>query len=166
MQTVDNKLGSSILSLSAINEALGWGLIGRWLSVLANLSFSYNTIFLSRQPSEVVFRRVQFCINKNALISVESRPLGDRIRNNEAIRPRAIVLLSSEPRAASEKVKLCSRPTVTKRKIRLLAVQEAINSTRNRISSLKVFQFLVPFKGQMNQNFDLFYFSSILVKCV
>ena len=23
-----------------------------------------------------------------------------------------------------------------------------------------------PFKGQMNQNFDLFYFSSILVKCV
>ena len=26
--------------------------------------------------------------------------------------------------------------------------------------------FEICFKGQMNQNFDLFYFSSILVKCV
>ena len=43
--------------------------------------------------------------NKNALSSVESHLLGDNIRNEEAIRPRAVVLLSSEPRAASEKVK-------------------------------------------------------------
>ena len=43
-------------------------------------------------------------LNKNALSSVESRLLGDTIRNEEAIRPRAVVLLSSEPRGASEKV--------------------------------------------------------------
>ena len=36
--------------------------------------------------------------------------LGDEIRSEEAIRPRAVVLLSPEPRAASEKIKLCSRP--------------------------------------------------------
>ena len=52
-------------------------------------------------------------LNKNALSSVESRLLGDTIRNEEAIRPRAVVLLSSEPRGASEKVELCSLPTMT-----------------------------------------------------
>ena len=57
-------------------------------------------------------------LNKNALSSVESRLLGDKIRNEEAIRPRAVVLLSSEPRGASEKVELCSPPTVTPPKIR------------------------------------------------
>ena len=62
------------------------------------------------------------------------------MRNEEAIRPRAVVLLSLEPGAASEKVKLCSRPTVTQGKNkRLLAVKETINSTRNWISSLKSF---------------------------
>ena len=56
--------------------------------------------------------------NKNALKSVESCLLGDKIRN-EVIRPRAVVLLSPEPCEGSEKVKSCSRPTVTpKRKIR------------------------------------------------
>ena len=39
--------------------------------------------------------------------------LGDKIRNEEAIRPQAVVLLSSEPRVASKKVNLYSRPTVT-----------------------------------------------------
>ena len=52
-------------------------------------------------------------LNKNALSSVESRLLGDKIRNEEAIRPRAVVLLSSEPRGASEKAELCSPPTMT-----------------------------------------------------
>ena len=52
-------------------------------------------------------------LNKNALSSVESRLLGGKITNEEAIRPRAVVLLSSEPRGASEKVELCSPPTVT-----------------------------------------------------
>ena len=62
-------------------------------------------------------------VKQNAVSSVKSRLLGDRIRNEEAIRPRAVVLLSSEPGAASEKVKLCSRPTVTQEKNkRLLAV--------------------------------------------
>ena len=51
-------------------------------------------------------------LNKNALSSVESRLLGDKIRNEEAIRPQAVVLVSSEPRGASEKVELCSPPTV------------------------------------------------------
>ena len=51
-----------------------------------------------------------------ALSSVESHLLGDKIRNEEAIRPGAVVLLSSEPRAASEKVQLCSRYTVTQKK--------------------------------------------------
>ena len=55
-------------------------------------------------------------LNKNALNSVESRLLEDTIRNEEVIRPRAVVLLSSEPRGASEKVELCSPPTVTKKK--------------------------------------------------
>ena len=55
-------------------------------------------------------------LNKNALSSVESRLLGDTIRNEGAIRPRAVVLLSSEPRGASEKVELCSPPTVTEKK--------------------------------------------------
>ena len=54
--------------------------------------------------------------NKNALSSVESHLLEDNIRNEEAIRPGAVVLLSSEPRAASEKVKLCSQYSVTKKK--------------------------------------------------
>ena len=54
--------------------------------------------------------------NKDALSSVESRLLGYKIRSEEAIRPRAVVLLSSESRAASEKVKSCFRPTVTQKK--------------------------------------------------
>ena len=58
-----------------------------------------------------------------ALRSVESRLLGDKIRNEEAIRPRVVVLLSYGPRLASKKVKLCSRPTVTQKKNkRLLTV--------------------------------------------
>ena len=55
-------------------------------------------------------------LNKNALSSVESCLLGGKIRNKEAIRLPAVVLLSFEPRAASEKVKLGSRPTVTQKK--------------------------------------------------
>ena len=54
--------------------------------------------------------------NKNALSSVESHLLGDNIRHEEAVRPGAVVLLSSEPRTASEKVKLCSQYTVTQKK--------------------------------------------------
>ena len=53
--------------------------------------------------------------DKNALSSNESRCLAI-IKNEEAIRPRTVLFLSSEPRAASEKVKLCSRPTVTQKK--------------------------------------------------
>ena len=34
------------------------------------------------------------------------------------------------------------------------------------INRVLVFVLLSWLKGQMNQNFDLFYFSSILVKCV
>ena len=49
---------------------------------------------------------------KNAPSSLESHFLGESIRKEEAIRPRMVALLSSEPRAASGKVKLCSRPTV------------------------------------------------------
>ena len=41
--------------------------------------------------------------NKNACNSVGSRLLGDKIRNEEAIRLRAVVLLSSEPRPADER---------------------------------------------------------------
>ena len=41
--------------------------------------------------------------NKNACNSVGSRLLGDKIRNEEAIRSRAVVLLSSEPRPADER---------------------------------------------------------------
>ena len=52
----------------------------------------------------------------------ESHLLGDKIRNEETIRPRTVVVVSSEPCAASEKVKLCSRSTVTQKKNkRLLA---------------------------------------------
>ena len=61
--------------------------------------------------------------NKNALKSIESRLLEDKIRNEEVIRPRAVILLSSEPCAGSEKVKSCSRPTMTQKKNkRLFAV--------------------------------------------
>ena len=42
--------------------------------------------------------------------------LGDTIRNEEAITPRTVVLLSSGPRAAREKEKLCSRSIVTQKK--------------------------------------------------
>ena len=45
-QTVDCKLGSTILSLSAINEACGLGSMGSWLSVLVKLLFSNNTLLL------------------------------------------------------------------------------------------------------------------------
>ena len=54
--------------------------------------------------------------NKDALSSVESGLLGYKIRNEEAIRPRAVVLLSLESRAASEKVKSCFRSTVAQKK--------------------------------------------------
>ena len=65
-----------------------------------------------------------FNSNKNALSSVESGLLGDKIiGNEEVIRPQAVILLSSEPHAPSEKVKLCSRPTVTQKKNkRLLSI--------------------------------------------
>ena len=53
---------------------------------------------------------LSFTTNKNSLNRFEARLLGDKISNEEAIRPRTFVLLSPEPRAASEKVKLCSRP--------------------------------------------------------
>ena len=65
--------------------------------------------------------RAQIKINKNVLSS-ESCLLGEKKRNEEAIRPQAVILLSSEPCAASKKVKLCSQPTVKERKIRLLTV--------------------------------------------
>ena len=54
--------------------------------------------------------------DKNALISCTSRLLGEKIRIEEAVRPRTVVFLSSESRAASGKVKLCSQPTVTQEK--------------------------------------------------
>ena len=61
--------------------------------------------------------------NKNALKSNESCLLGDKIRNEKVIRPRSVVLLSSEPCVRSEKVKSCFRPTVTQKKNkRLFAV--------------------------------------------
>ena len=41
--------------------------------------------------------------NNNALNNVESRLLGDNIRNNEAIRPRAVVLLSQSHARRAEK---------------------------------------------------------------
>ena len=65
-----------------------------------------------------------FNSNKNVLSGVESHLLGDKIiRHEEVIRPLAVVLLSSEPHAVSEKVKLCSRPTVTQKKNkRLLSI--------------------------------------------
>ena len=58
-----------------------------------------------------------FNSNKKALSSVESCVLGDKIiGHEEVIRPLVVVLLSSEPHAVSEKVKLCSRPAVTQKK--------------------------------------------------
>ena len=53
---------------------------------------------------------LSFITNKNALNRVEAHLLGDKLGSGEAIRKQAIVLLSPEPRAVSEKVKLCSRP--------------------------------------------------------
>ena len=54
--------------------------------------------------------------NKNALKSSESCLFGDKIRNEEMIRPRAVILVSSELCTGSEKVKSCSSPIVTQRK--------------------------------------------------
>ena len=45
--------------------------------------------------------------NRNTFSIIGSRLLGDKI-NEETIRPRAVILLSSEPRALSKKVKSCS----------------------------------------------------------
>ena len=101
--------------------------------------FSYSTETLGL----VLKTMWSFNSNKKALSSVESCVLGDKIiGHEEVIRPLVVVLLSSEPHAVSEKVKLCSRPTVTQKKNeRLLSIKEAINFTGNRISSLKGFQF-------------------------
>ena len=52
-------------------------------------------------------------MNKNALKRIKSCLLRDKIRNKKAVRLPAVVLLSSEPRVVSDKVKLCSWPTVT-----------------------------------------------------
>ena len=78
--------------------------------------------------------------NKNALSSVESHLLGDNIRNEEAIRPGAVVLLSSEPRAESEKVEWCSQYTVTeKRKQDFLAKSFSIPTLSIEYSSGHLF---------------------------
>ena len=112
---------------------------------LINFPANYSTVStlgeMLLSPTKSALDCLKLCLqhhqqNKNAVISsIESRLLGDKIRNKEAIRRGAVFLLFSEPHAAREKVKLCCRPTVTQNKNkRLLAVQEAINSTRSRIS--------------------------------
>ena len=67
--------------------------------------FSYSTETLGL----VLKTMWSFNSSKNALSSVESRLLGDKIiGNEEAIRPQVVILLSSELPAESQKVKLCS----------------------------------------------------------
>ena len=97
--------------------------------------------------------------NKNALNSSESRLLGDKIEMRRRLeRERSSFFPQIEPRAASEKVKLYSRPNVTQnRNKRLLAVWRAINSTRNRISSLNVFHFLLYRRSSIFQDIYFLY---------
>ena len=76
--------------------------------------------------------------NKNALSSVESHLLGDNIRNEEAIRPGAVILLSS------------------KRKSKMM-LSINCDSEENRISSLKVFQFLLCRRSSILQDIYFLY---------
>ena len=55
----------------------------------------------------------------------------------------------------------------------LIHINQHLNETAHCATDLKIGRKVSPslsditlIKGQMNQNFDLFYFSSILVKCV
>ena len=75
----------------------------------------------------------------------ESRLLGYKTRNEEVMRARAVILLSSERRAANGKVKQersYSSASLTCLEIRSRN-EEAISSTRNKIYSPKVFHFLL-----------------------
>ena len=62
---------------------------GVQLSFCSHFSFSSSSCLF---PVLLTFQRT--VINKNALRTVESRLLGDTITKEEAIRPRAVVLLS------------------------------------------------------------------------
>ena len=84
--------------------------------------------------------------------------LGDKIRNEEAIRPRTVVLLSSQARAASEKVKVCFRPAVSQKKNkRLLAVYGAINSTRQDLLAKRI---LIPTLSTVEYSSEYLFFIS------
>ena len=73
-------------------------------------------------------------------------------------RKRSSFLPKGYARRATEKVKLCSRPTVSQKKNkRLFTVKEAINSARNRISSLKDFQFLLYRRSSILQDIYFLY---------
>ena len=68
-------------------------------------------------------------------------------------RERSSFFPQNHVRLMSEKVKSFSRPTVTQKKNkRLVAAQEAINSTRNRISSLIFFQYLLYRRSSILQD--------------
>ena len=97
--------------------------------------------------------------NKNALNSIESGLLGDKIEMRRRLeREWSSFFPQIEPRAASENVKLCSRPNVTQnRNKRLLAAWRAINSTRSRISSLNVFHFLLYRRSSIFQDIYFLY---------
>ena len=74
---------------------------GKCLSSLPRDAFlSWAGIFTGGR----VFRSLCFARgNNNALNNVESGLLGDKVRNNEAIRPRAVVLLSQSHARRAEK---------------------------------------------------------------
>ena len=95
-----------------------------------------------RQYSTIYWKGITVPLTRMFLIySIESCLLGDKIRNEHVIRPRAVILLSSEPACAASK-KLCSRPTVAQKSNERLACSLGDdNSTWNRISLLKVFHF-------------------------
>jgi len=97
--------------------------------------------------------------NKNALKGIESGLLGGKREMRRRLeRERSSFFPQIEPRAASENVKLCSRPYVTQNiNKRLLAVWRAINFTRNRISSLNVFHFLLYRRSSIFQDIYFLY---------
>ena len=107
-----------------------------------------------------VFRSLWYAReNKNALNLSESRLLGDKLEMRRRLdRERPSFFPQIEPRAGSEKVKLCSRRNVTpKRNKRFLVVWMAINSKQNRISLLKVFYFLLYRRWSIFQDIYFLY---------
>ena len=66
------------------------------LSCLTQVNTTCNTKHskLYRLIKVNIFEILDFMINKKALNSAESHLLGDKTRNEEAIRPRVVVLLS------------------------------------------------------------------------